>query len=48
VPVILMSGYTREEVAADPGPAAAGFLQKPFLPEDLSGLLQLVSESTPA
>jgi CheY-like chemotaxis protein len=43
VPVILMSGYTEQEVASklvhDSGGAAA-FLQKPFLPEDLAGVLR--------
>ncbi|HEX6615170.1 MAG TPA: ATP-binding protein [Gemmatimonadales bacterium] len=43
VPVVLMSGYTEQEVASklvhDSGGAAA-FLQKPFLPEDLSSVLR--------
>jgi PAS domain S-box-containing protein len=43
LPVVLMSGYTEQEVASQllkgPG-AAAGFLQKPFLPQDLSSVLR--------
>jgi len=43
VPVVLMSGYTEQEVASklvhDSGGAAA-FLQKPFLPEDLASVLR--------
>lgn len=42
-PVVLMSGYTEHEVASrlvhESGGAAA-FLQKPFLPEDLAGVLR--------
>ncbi len=45
VPVILMSGYTEQEVAAKllDGRRAVGFLQKPFLPEDLRGVLRQLS-----
>ena len=43
VPVVLMSGYTEQEVASrlvhDSGGATA-FLQKPFLPEDLASVLR--------
>jgi CheY-like chemotaxis protein len=50
LPVILMSGYTEQEVAGkllngDQG--AAGFLQKPFLPEDLASVLRHVSQPAP-
>ena len=50
LPVILMSGYTEEEVAGkllngDQG--ATGFLQKPFLPEDLASILRHISQPTP-
>jgi PAS domain S-box-containing protein len=43
LPVILMSGYTEQEVASkllDESSGAAGFLQKPFLPEDLTRVLR--------
>jgi PAS domain S-box-containing protein len=45
VPIILMSGYTEQEVASKLlGPeGAAAFLQKPFLPEDLTSVLRHVS-----
>jgi CheY-like chemotaxis protein len=47
LPVILMSGYTEQEVASkllngDHG--ATGFLQKPFLPEDLASVLRHISQ----
>jgi PAS domain S-box-containing protein len=48
LPVVLMSGYTEQEVAAkilDRAGGAVGFLQKPFLPDDLSSVLRHVSES---
>ena len=50
LPVILMSGYTEQEVASkllngDHG--ATGFLQKPFLPEDLASALRHISEPAP-
>jgi PAS domain S-box-containing protein len=48
LPVILMSGYTEQEVAAKALQASAGavgFLQKPFLPDDLSRVLRHVSQS---
>jgi PAS domain S-box-containing protein len=47
LPVILMSGYTEQEVASkllDGNQGATGFLQKPFLPEDLAGLLRHISQ----
>ncbi len=48
LPVVLMSGYTEQEVAAkilDGAGGATGFLQKPFLPDDLSSVLRHVSQS---
>jgi Response regulator containing CheY-like receiver, AAA-type ATPase, and DNA-binding domains len=46
LPVILMSGYTEKEVAAkllDGTTGAVAFLQKPFLPEDLTSVLRHLS-----
>ena len=46
LPVIVMSGYTEEELATkllDGPTGAAGFLQKPFLPEDLTHVLRHLS-----
>jgi PAS domain S-box-containing protein len=46
IPVIVMSGYTEHEVAAklmDGTSGAVGFLQKPFLPEDLVTVLRHAS-----
>ncbi|HET6577200.1 MAG TPA: response regulator, partial [Gemmatimonadales bacterium] len=50
LPVVLMSGYTEQEVASKLlGPeGAAAFLQKPFLPEDLTSVLRHVSQSVGA
>ena len=48
VPVVLMSGYTEQEVASkllDSVGGATGFLQKPFLPEDLTSVLREVSQA---
>jgi PAS domain S-box-containing protein len=45
LPVIMMSGYTEESVAAqfsEAGPGATAFLQKPFFAEDLMGVLRRV------
>jgi CheY-like chemotaxis protein len=47
VPIVLMSGYTEQEVASkllDSVGGATGFLQKPFLPEDLTSALREVSQ----
>ena len=47
LPVILMSGYTEQEMASkllDDSSGAAGFLQKPFLPEDLTRVLRDASQ----
>jgi PAS domain S-box-containing protein len=51
LPVVLMSGYTEQEVAShflegSPGPVA--FLQKPFLPSDLVAVLRRVLEAAPS
>jgi PAS domain S-box-containing protein len=49
LPVILMSGYTEQEVASkllDGTSGAVGFLQKPFLPEDLTSVLRQVSKTS--
>ena len=51
LPVVLMSGYTEQEVAShflegSPGPVA--FLQKPFLPRDLVAVLRRVLEAAPS
>jgi two-component system cell cycle sensor histidine kinase/response regulator CckA len=43
LPVVLMSGYTEQEIASRllaPPDGAAGFLQKPFLPQDLTSVLR--------
>jgi CheY-like chemotaxis protein len=51
LPVILMSGYTEQEVASKAlhaSSGAVGFLQKPFLPDDLSSVLRHVSQSAVA
>jgi len=51
LPVILMSGYTEKEVAAkllDGTTGAVAFLQKPFLPEDLTSVLRHISLSASA
>ena len=48
LPVVLMSGYTEQEVPAkmlDGAGGAVGFLQKPFLSEDLSSVLRHLSQS---
>jgi two-component system, cell cycle sensor histidine kinase and response regulator CckA len=47
LPVILMSGYTEQAVAPQfggSGPGLTAFLQKPFLAEDLIGILRRVAE----
>jgi two-component system cell cycle sensor histidine kinase/response regulator CckA len=49
LPVVLMSGYTEQEVASkllDDSAGAVGFLQKPFLPEDLASALRHASQPT--
>jgi PAS domain S-box-containing protein len=50
LPVIIMSGYTEESVAAQfsaSGAALTAFLQKPFLAEDLVDVLRRVVRSVP-
>ena len=50
LPVIIMSGYTEESVAAqfnETGSGLTAFLQKPFLAEDLVGVLRRVLEVSP-
>jgi PAS domain S-box-containing protein len=51
VPIIMMSGYTEESVAAEfleAGSGPTAFLQKPFLADDLVLALRRVLEGTPA
>lgn len=51
LPVIIMSGYTEESVAAqfsESGADLTAFLQKPFLAEDLIAVLRRVVKSAPA
>jgi PAS domain S-box-containing protein len=51
LPVVLMSGYTEQDVASELVDRAGGavtFLQKPFLPEDLTGALRQVSKPVQA
>ena len=48
LPVVLMSGYTEQDVASkilDGTDGAVGFLQKPFLSEDLRSVLRHLSQS---
>lgn len=48
LPVVLMSGYTEQDVASkilDRTDGAVGFLQKPFLSEDLRSVLRHLSQS---
>jgi PAS domain S-box-containing protein len=50
LPVVLMSGYTEQEVASrllDENPGPVAFLQKPFLPADLVTVLRRVLEAAP-
>jgi two-component system cell cycle sensor histidine kinase/response regulator CckA len=50
LPVIIMSGYTEESVAAQfsaSGADLTAFLQKPFLAEDLVDVLRRVVQSAP-
>ncbi|HEX3233209.1 MAG TPA: ATP-binding protein [Gemmatimonadales bacterium] len=51
LPVVLMSGYTEQEVAPqflEGGPGPVAFLQKPFLPGDLVAVLRHVVETSPS
>lgn len=47
LPVVMMSGYTEEDVApqfGNTGPGATAFLQKPFMAEDLISILRRFAE----
>jgi two-component system cell cycle sensor histidine kinase/response regulator CckA len=47
LPIIIMSGYTEQAVAPEvsgSGPGLTTFLQKPFLAEDLIGVLRPIAE----
>lgn len=47
LPILMMSGYTEQVVApqfSSSGPGITGFLQKPFLAEDLIGVLRRFAE----
>ena len=51
LPIVLMSGYTEQEVASkliERAGDGVAFLQKPFLPEDLIGALRQVVKAVPA
>ncbi|MDQ3223934.1 MAG: response regulator [Gemmatimonadota bacterium] len=48
LPILMMSGYTEQVVApqcSDSGPGVTGFLQKPFLAEDLIAVLRRFAEA---
>jgi CheY-like chemotaxis protein len=48
LPILMMSGYTEQVVApqfTNSGPGITGFLQKPFLAEDLIAVLRRFAES---
>lgn len=50
LPILMMSGYTEQVVApqfSDSGPGITGFLQKPFLAEDLIAVLRRFAENSP-
>jgi CheY-like chemotaxis protein len=50
LPILMMSGYTEQVVAPQfnsSGPGFTGFLQKPFLAEDLIAVLQRFAEPSP-
>lgn len=49
LPILMMSGFTEQAVAPqfnDVGPGVTGFLQKPFLAEDLIAVLRRFAEAT--
>jgi PAS domain S-box-containing protein len=51
LPILMMSGYTEQVVApqfSNAGPGNTGFLQKPFLAEDLIAVLRRFAESAEA
>ncbi len=50
LPILMMSGYTEQVVAPqfdNSGPGITGFLQKPFLAEDLIAVLRRFAEKNP-
>jgi len=50
LPILMMSGYTEQVVAPQfnsSGPGVTGFLQKPFLAEDLIAVLRRFAETSP-
>jgi two-component system, cell cycle sensor histidine kinase and response regulator CckA len=51
LPIIMMSGYTEQVVSSQfsdgSGPGITGFLQKPFMAEDLIAILKRFAEVTP-
>jgi PAS domain S-box-containing protein len=51
LPIIMMSGYTEQVVSSQfnngSGPGMTGFLQKPFMAEDLIAILKRFAEVTP-
>jgi PAS domain S-box-containing protein len=51
LPIIMMSGYTEQVVSSQfnngSGPGITGFLQKPFVAEDLIAILKQFAEVTP-
>jgi CheY-like chemotaxis protein len=51
LPIIMMSGYTEQVVSSQfsngTGPGITGFLQKPFMAEDLIAILKRFAEVTP-
>ena len=44
LPVVLMSGYHEDELAADIGSEISGFVQKPFTPADLGTRIRAALE----
>jgi PAS domain S-box-containing protein len=49
LPVLMISGYTEQAVTpqfGDPGPGPTGFLQKPFLAEELIAVLRRFAETS--
>jgi two-component system, cell cycle sensor histidine kinase and response regulator CckA len=51
LPIIMMSGYTEQVVAPQftgSGPGLTAFLQKPFLAEDLMGILREMIRVAPS
>jgi len=47
LPILMMSGYTEEDVTPQfgkAGPGATGFIQKPFMAEELIAVLRRFAE----